>query len=176
MREGRACHAGALLSPVTLHCILQRSKQSRFTLRCQFLVLQKNSRIFFGRFTFPPKSCDSVKTGKEKNWIPDFGSLLLGSPEPPDKFVKAPLQLVQVAKHFRSFSFLNARNSEPCLNLWWLTVWVAQLLEQPWNNFEAMLQKLLSRAWLKLRRDLCQVCIQLLSQCCAAVSRSYLAL
>ena len=30
--------------------------------------------------------------------------------------------------------------------------------------------------WLKLRRNLCQVCFLLLSQCCAAVSRSYLAL
>ena len=53
--------------------------------------LENSEIFFFGKFRFPPKSCDSVKTGKEKNWIPDFESLLLESPEPPDKFVKASL-------------------------------------------------------------------------------------
>ena len=133
-----------LLSPCIVHCRDPSRVDSPQDLSS--LSFRKIREFFFGKFTFPPKSCDSVKTGKEKSWIPDFGSLLLGSHEPPDKFVKAPLYLVQVAKHFRSFAFLNARNSEPCLNLWWLTVWVARLLEQPRNNFEAMLQKLLSRA------------------------------
>ena len=46
--------------------------------------------FFFGEFTSTPKSCDSVKTGKEKIGFQILVTSFGGSPEPPNKFVKAP--------------------------------------------------------------------------------------
>ena len=52
--------------------------------------LEKSEFFIFGEFTSTPKSCDSVKTGKEKIGFQILVTSFGGSPEPPNKFVKAP--------------------------------------------------------------------------------------